>query len=164
MRKWQKKTSFGTDFGPFGQNLVPKNFFRGFYLYQMLDIVISYRCMQFQEKLINQTWKNGKKNFFWAQFWPIWHKFGPPMFFSSRIWLRQSLEIVVSFHHVQFQKKLMIQSRENLVTDGRTDGQTDESDFIRRCPTNVEHPTLTIKTDNQLLQSHSMLIILSKSS
>ena len=32
----------------------------------------------------------------------------------------------------------MIQSRENLVTDGRTDGQTDESDFIGRCPTNVE--------------------------
>ena len=42
----------------------------------------------------------------------------------------------------------MIQSWENLVTDGRrdgqkdrgTEGQTDESDFIWRCPTNVERP------------------------
>ena len=25
-------------------------------------------------------------------------------------------------------------------TDRRTDGQTDESDFIKRCPTNVECP------------------------
>ena len=42
----------------------------------------------------------------------------------------------------------MIQSSENLVTDGRTDGQTDrrtdgqanDSDFIGRCPTNLERP------------------------
>ena len=38
--------------------------------------------------------------------------------------------------YVQYQKKLMIQSWEKLVTDG----QTDESDFIVRCPTNVERP------------------------
>ena len=38
----------------------------------------------------------------------------------------------------------MIQSWENLVmegqTDGRMEGQTDESDFMGRCPINVEHP------------------------
>ena len=76
-----KKTSFGTDFGPFGQNLVPKNFFRGFYLYQMLDIVISYRCMQFQEKLMNQTWKNGKKTFFGPNFGPFGTNLGRQCFF-----------------------------------------------------------------------------------
>ena len=27
------------------------------------------------------------------------------------------------------------------LSDGRTDGQTDESDLIGRCPTNVERPT-----------------------
>ena len=27
----------------------------------MLDILASYHCMQFQEKLINLTWENGKK-------------------------------------------------------------------------------------------------------
>ena len=41
----------------------------------------------------------------------------------------------------------MIHSWENLVTDGRTDGQTDESDFIGRCPTDVERPNLFIGYD-----------------
>ena len=40
----------------------------------------------------------------------------------------------------------MIQSWENLVTDGRTDGQTDEqkrvSNFIGYCRTKVERPIL----------------------
>ena len=35
----------------------------------------------------------------------------------------------------------MILSWENLVEDGQTDRQTDESDFIGRCPTNDECPT-----------------------
>ena len=52
--------------------------------------------------------------------------------------------IMVSYYHVQYQKKLMTQSWENVVMDGqtdrRTDGQTDESDFIGLCPTNVELP------------------------
>ena len=74
-----KKTSFGTDFVPFGPNLGPKIFFHGFYFYYMLDIVASYHCMQFQGKLINQTWENGKKNKFWDWFWP---KFGPKNIFS----------------------------------------------------------------------------------
>ena len=50
-----KKTSFGTDFGPVGQDLSCQNF-------------------------------------------------------SSKIWLRQSLDIMVSYHHVQYQKTLIIQS------------------------------------------------------
>ena len=62
--------------------------------------------------------------------------FSPP----PNIWLFQSLDIMVSYHHVQYQKKLIIQSRENLVTDRWTDGQTNESDFIGRCPTKVECP------------------------
>ena len=57
-------------------------------------------------------------------------------FSFSKIWLRQSLDIMVSYHHVQYQKKLMIQSWENLLTDG----QTDQSDFIGRCLTNVKRP------------------------
>ena len=149
---------------PLSLKFGPQNFFS--WVLPLPDVRHCYKLSLYaiSRKANEPNLKKWQKNFFWAQFWPIWHKFGPPMFFSSRIWLRQSLEIVVSFHHVQFQKKLMIQSWENLVTDGRTDGQTDESDFIRRCPTNVAHPTLTIKTDNQLLQLHSMLIIHSKSS
>ena len=45
----------------------------------------------------------------------------------------------------------MIQSWENLVTDGRTDGQTDESDFIGRCPINVERPTFVIQWNYKTL-------------
>ena len=33
-------------------------FFHGFYRYYMLDILASYHCMQFQGKLMNQTWEN----------------------------------------------------------------------------------------------------------
>ena len=50
--------------------------------------------------------------------------------FFSKIWLRQSLDNMVIYRHVQYQEKLIIQSWENLVTDGRTDRQTDETDFI----------------------------------
>ena len=49
-------------------------------------------------------------------------------------------------YHVPNQKKVMIQSLENLVTagwtDGWTDGQTDESNFIGCCPTDIEHPKM----------------------
>ena len=67
-----------------------------------------------------------------AQIWAAKKKI-----FSPKIWLRQLLDIMVSYHHVQYKKKLMIQSWENLVADGRKD----ESDFIKHSPTNAKHPT-----------------------
>ena len=42
-------------------------------------------------------------------------------FFFLKIWHCQSLDILVSYHHVQYHRKLMIQSRKNL--DGQTDGR-----------------------------------------
>ena len=36
--------------------------------------------------------------------------------------LATSLDNMACYHHVQYQKKIMIQSWENLVTDGRTEG------------------------------------------
>ena len=44
---------------------------------------------------------------------------------------------MVSYHHVQYQKKLTIQSWENLVMDGQTDTdrRMDDSDFIGCCQT-----------------------------
>ena len=77
---------------------------------------------------MNQIWENGKKPSFVPDFGPFCLNSGR-QFFLSKIWLRQSLDIMVSYHHVQHQKKLMIQSWENLVTDG----QTDKSDVIGRC-------------------------------
>ena len=39
-------------------------------------------------------------------------------FFFSKIWLCQSLDVMVNYNQVQYQKKLMIKSWENSVTDG----------------------------------------------
>ena len=65
--------------------------------------------------------------------------FGPPSLFS-KIWLRQSLDIMVSYPDVQCQKKLMIQSWEKSVTNWRMDEQIDKRCYIECCPTNVERP------------------------
>ena len=43
-----KKPSFRSNFGLFGPNFSPKNFFHGFYHYYMLYIVANYHYMQFQ--------------------------------------------------------------------------------------------------------------------
>ena len=46
-------------------------------------------------------------------------------FFSPKNWLCQSLDNIVNYHHVQYQKKIMFQSWKNLVLDGRTGRQRD---------------------------------------
>ena len=97
----------------------------------MLDINASYHCMQFQGKQMNQTWENDKKPSFGPDFGPFGPNAGCYIFFSSKIWLRQSLDVMVSYQHVQYQKKLMIQSWENLVTDGQNDRQPDRLTDIR---------------------------------
>ena len=64
-----------------------KNFCR-FYFYYMLDIVISYHCMQFQRKLMDHTqvwFKNLVFGLILAQIWAVKKKN-----FLSKIWLHQS--------------------------------------------------------------------------
>ena len=46
---------------PLAHILAPKILFHEFSLYEMLYIVVNYHCMQFQGKLMNQTWENDKK-------------------------------------------------------------------------------------------------------
>ena len=55
---------------------------------------------------------------------------GQQYFFFSKIWLHQSLHIMVSYHHLQYQKKLMTQSWQNLVTNGQMDRQRVQRDLI----------------------------------
>ena len=57
-----KKSNCRHNFGSFGQICTPpppppppQIFFRGFYLYELLDIVSGYHCMQFQGKVMKQT-------------------------------------------------------------------------------------------------------------
>ena len=77
----------------------------------MLEIVASYHCMQFQQQLMIQTQENGGKLHFEPDLGPLGLvKFALRIYFFLEIWLRQSLDIMVSYHHVQYQKKLMIQS------------------------------------------------------
>ena len=54
-----------------------KKFIRRFYICQMLDIIACYQCMQFQGKLMKQTWENSKKPSFATEFGPFCPKFGP---------------------------------------------------------------------------------------
>ena len=114
----------------------------------MLDIVASYHCIQFQGKLIIQSQEDGEKPHFGYNLGPTGPNSGQILFFFFfffKIWPPWSLDIMVSYHHVQYQEKLMIQSWENLVmdewmnrwTDRGTDGQRR---VIGRCQTNVTHP------------------------
>ena len=59
------------------------NFFPEFYLYQLLDSVLSYYPMQFKGKLKNQTWQNDKKTNFGSHFGPFGPNLGPQNFFLS---------------------------------------------------------------------------------
>ena len=68
---------------------------------------------------MNQTWENDKKPRFGSYFGPFAPYSGHQIFFS-KVWFPHSLDIMDSYHHVQYQEKLMIQ---NLETDGRTDGR-----------------------------------------
>ena len=75
----------------------------------MLDIIADYHRMQFQEKLMFQTQENGKKPHFVSDLGPLDsksdHHFSSFFFFFPEIWLFRSLDIMVSYHHVQYQKK-----------------------------------------------------------
>ena len=85
-----------------------------------------------------QTQENGEKPCLGPDLGTLGPNSGHQFFFL-KIWLRQSLDIMVSYHHVKYQKKLKIKSWENLVTERQTDGQMDTSDFRGRCLTDVEH-------------------------
>ena len=64
---------------------------------------------------MNKTGENGKK----PSFWPDFDPFGPNsgcnffyffyFYFFPKICLRQSLYLMVSYRHVEYQKQLLIQ-------------------------------------------------------
>ena len=108
----------------------------------MLHIVGNHHCMQFKGKHMIQTQVNGDLGLIYAHGTQIWAGI-----FFSKLWLCQSLDIMVRYHYVKYQKKLKAQSWENCDrwTDARTDGQTDwqmnKSEFIRSCQTDIKCPT-----------------------
>ena len=75
----------------------------------MLDIAESYHCMQIPGKRIIQTQENGEKPNFGPDLGPL-DPNSDCQKFCSKIWFHQSLDIMVRYHPVQYQKKLMIRS------------------------------------------------------
>ena len=63
-----KNLALGLILAPLGQIWAPNIFFHGFHLYKMLEIVASYHCMLFLEKLMDQTWPPPKKNILFLDF------------------------------------------------------------------------------------------------
>ena len=58
---------------------------------------------------MNQSGENDKEPSFGPDFGPFGRNSRCQNLFS-KIWLRQSLDVMISYHHVQHQKNLMIQS------------------------------------------------------
>ena len=109
----QQKPNFRPNFGGFGTNLGPKKFFVGF----TSTYAISKKS---SNPNLRKLWKTS----LWAWFRPVGPKIRPQIFFFW-IWLLRSLDIMISYHHVQYQKKVINQSWEDLVTDRRTNKQMD---------------------------------------
>ena len=116
LRKWQKKLSFGPDFGPFDLNLRPKCFFS-------LDIVASYHCMQFQGKLIKQTWENCKKPSFKPDFGPFGPNLGPNFIYLFIFFLK-NLAPSVTRYHCQLSSCTILEKNNDPILRKRSDERT----------------------------------------
>ena len=73
--------------------------------------------MQFQENNLIQTQENGEK----PHFGPDLSQLSPN---SCHVWLLQSLDIMISYQHVKYQKKATDPFLRKL-SDGQMDRQTD---------------------------------------
>ena len=102
----KKTPNFRPNFGLLGPNLCPKNIFAGF----TFTSSPSSDPLQFKGRLMNQTEEIDKKPNFGPDFG--WPKFDRPNFFS---WVLPILvlDIVVSYHSLRFQEKLMNKIWEN---------------------------------------------------
>ena len=137
-----KKTSFWPNFGLFGPNLSSKKFFHGFDPYYTLDILASYHCIQFQGKLMNQTWKNGKK----TNFGPNFNPFSPNL--SHQIFFLKNLAPSVTRHYCQLSictiseknndqiLRKLSHGRKERWTDRLKDGQMDGWEWFHRMLSN----------------------------
>ena len=112
----------------------------------MSGIVTNYHCMQFQGNRKIQTQENGEKPHFGADVGPLDPNSGRQFFFKN---------ITASVARCHGQLSICKSSEKSHdpilrkfsdgLTNRRTDRQTNESDFIGRCPTDVERPTTNFK-------------------
>ena len=83
-----RKSNFVHDFCPFWPKPGPQKFYVGFN--STGYIIASYHCLQFQGKLMNQTWENGKKPSFSPNFGPFGQNMGPKFFL---LWILPLLDL-----------------------------------------------------------------------
>ena len=117
-----EKPNSGLQFGSFAT----KFWFSKFLTWLLPTLDVRHCCNLYlyaiSRKTNNSNSRKWRKTSFWTWFRPLRPRFRLPNIFS-KIGLPQSLDIMVNYHHVQYQKKQIIQSREKLVwTDRQTDG------------------------------------------
>ena len=110
-KTWEnsKALNFRTDFGRFGPNLPPTPTDIFSCVLALVDVRHCHKISSYaisRRKTYNPNSRKWHKNSFWAWFRSVGPKFGSPIFFS-KIWLRQLLDIMVSYHH-EYHIKLMI--------------------------------------------------------
>ena len=119
-----KNTSFGPNFAPFWSKLGHQKYF-----WQALPPLHVRHCCQLLSYTKSRTTKDPNlRKWEKPSFGTNFGLFGPNLghqLFYKKFCLRQLLDIMVSYHHVQYQKKIIIQFRKNLVMDGQTERQTD---------------------------------------
>ena len=82
-----------------------------------------------------QTQENNKKPHFGSELGLMGQNWGPAFFYLS--------SSVTRYHGQLWPSTISLKTSDSILrkfSDEQTDGQTDESDFIGRSPTNVEHP------------------------
>ena len=104
-----KTPSFEPYFGLFWPIFGPRNCFS--WVLPLLDV--RHCCKLSLYVIARKTNEPNLRKWQKTSFGPNFGPFGPNscrQSFLPKIWLCQSLDIIVSYHHVQYQKKLMIQS------------------------------------------------------
>ena len=133
-----KNLIFGPDFWLVWRKFGPQKFFVGFITIIYWTLLQALHCMQFKRSYWTKL-KKMSKIWFRAQFWRVWPKFGPPFYFF------ESMASSITRCHGQLSSCTIPEKTNNPKfrdrwTNGQTDRQTKNNDFIVRCPTNVERP------------------------
>ena len=103
--------------------------------------------MQFQGKLMIQTQEKGEKLHFGPDLSPF------AQIRTAKIAFQKSVFFSVTRYHGQLSSCTILEKTNDpflkKLCDGQTGGQTDKSDFIGHCPTNVERPKTKTKATKQ---------------
>ena len=138
---------FGVRFWPVWPKFGPPKFFSW-----VLPLLHVSHCRKLSSYAISKkTYDPNSRKWRKTLFWTRWIQICAANFFS-RIWLRQSLDIMVSYHHVEYQKKTndpMLRKFSDGRAHGQMDRQMNKSDFIGGCTTNAECPKAVFFLQNK---------------